>query len=147
MTEVSIDRILASDQRARLGEFADVLIPGGHGLPSASEAKVHEKWIDRALAARPDLFEIVVTTISGQEGPAVTLDRLKTADKTAFDDFTFVIAGAYLMNPSVCKALGRPGNAPKPRPALPDESDHYLDGGILDPVIARGPIYKPTPGL
>ena len=64
MTEVSIDRILASDQRARLGEFADVLIPGGHGLPSASEAKVHEKWIDRALAARPDLFEIVVTTIS-----------------------------------------------------------------------------------
>lgn len=147
MTEVSIDRTLASDQRARLGQFADVLISGGLGLPSASEAKVHEKWIDRALAARPDLFETVVSTISGQEEAAAALHRLKLADKAAFDDFAFVIAGAYLMNPSVCKALGLPGNAPKPRPALPDESDHYLDDGILDPVIARGPIYKPTPGL
>ncbi|CAB4932052.1 unannotated protein [freshwater metagenome] len=31
------------------------------------------------------------------------------------------------------------------QPALPDEADAYLEDGILDVVIARGPIYRPTP--
>jgi hypothetical protein len=55
------------------------------------------------------------------------------------------VAGSYLMNPRVRRGLGLPGGAPRPKPALPDESDYYLSGGILDPVIARGPIYRPTP--
>jgi len=41
--------------------------------------------------------------------------------------------------------LGLPGNAPKPKPALPDEADYYFRDGILEPVKARGPIYRPTP--
>ncbi|MCW2739051.1 MAG: hypothetical protein JWN97_3695, partial [Nocardioides sp.] len=40
---------------------------------------------------------------------------------------------------------GMPGDAPKRNPAFPDESEHYLSDGILDPVLQRGPIYRPTP--
>jgi hypothetical protein len=31
--------------------------------------------------------------------------------------------------------------APKKSPPYPDESDQYLEDGILDPVIQRGPLY------
>lgn len=145
MTELVIEQRLRSDQRDRLADLADVLITGGLGLPRASEAKVHEKWIDRTLAARPDLFDTVVQVINLEGSAAEALAALKVQDRTCFDSFAFAIAGAYLMNPSVCKALGLPGNAPKPRPALPDESDLYLEGGLLDDVVARGPIYRATP--
>ena len=145
MTDVVIERRLDVDQRARLAKLADVLISGGLGLPSASEAKVHERWIDRALSARPDLFDTVAAVLDAAGDPSATLQQLKKDDVTTFDSFAFIVAGAYLMNPSVCKALGLPGNAPKPRRALPDESDHYLEDGLLDPVVERGPIYRPTP--
>ncbi|MEV4135577.1 hypothetical protein AB0J72_25795 [Dactylosporangium sp. NPDC049742] len=111
----------------------------------ASQAKVHEKWVDRALSARPDLFDGLVAALDGDDDPALAVDRLKKAQPELFDTLSFVVAGSYLMNPAVTKALGMPGNAPKPKPALPDEADHYLSGGALDPVIARGPIYRPTP--
>lgn len=131
--------------RNRLAEFADRLISGGAGLPSASGADVHGKWIDRALAARPDIVDAVhaVLTLLGE--PASELERLRKDDPATFDRFAYIVSGAYLMNPRVRKLLGLPGNAPKPNPAYPDESDYYLSDGILDPVIARGPIYRPTP--
>lgn len=131
--------------RSRLAEFADLLIAGGAGLPPASGADVQGKWIDRALAARPDLAEAVHTMITGTGDPAVELARRRNEDPATFDRFAYIVAGAYLMNPRVRKLLGLPGNAPKPNPAYPDEADHYLGDGILEPVIERGPIYRPTP--
>ncbi|MEA2418844.1 MAG: hypothetical protein QOE60_1050 [Thermoleophilaceae bacterium] len=131
--------------RQRLAEFADVLIAGGAGLPSASEADVQGKWIDRTLAARPDLVEIVHAVIARPGDPKAELDQIKAQEPLLFDRFTHAIAGAYLMVPRVRKGLGLPGNAPKARPAYPDEAELYLEDGILDPVIERGPIYRPTP--
>ena len=43
--------------RARLAGFADVLISGSPGWPSASGAQVHGEWMDRTFAARPENFE------------------------------------------------------------------------------------------
>jgi hypothetical protein len=131
--------------RARLAEFADVLIAGGAGLPSASAADVQGKWIDRTFAARPDLVPIVHEVIGRPGDPAAELGRIRTEEPQLFDDFSHAIAGAYLMVPKVRKGLGLPGNAPKRKPAYPDEAEHYLGDGILDPVIERGPIYRPTP--
>ena len=137
-------RSLDEGLRERLAEFADRLIPGGSGLPSASGADVHGKWIDRALAARPDLVEVVHDLISASGEPEAEIDRLENEDPAAFEMFAYVIAGAYLMNPRVRRLLGYPGAKPKPNPAYPDEAEHYLADGILDPVLARGPIYRPT---
>ena len=144
--KVEITNNLDSTQRARLAELSNVLISGGLGLPAASDAKVHEKWIDRALGARPDLFQTVADVVAMVGDPKVILAKLEINDPDTFGNFSFIVAGAYLMNPAVCKELGLPGNAPKPNPALPDESDMYLEDGLLDQVIARGPIYRPTPG-
>jgi hypothetical protein len=136
---------LGDAQRATLAAFADVLIPAGAGLPSASEAKVQEKWIDRVLRARPDLAAPVLAVLDRGGDPTVELDRWRTEEPATFEQFTFAVSGGYLLNPRVCKLLGLPGNAPKRKPAFPDEADFYLEDGILDAVRARGPIYRPTP--
>lgn len=131
--------------RERFAVLADALISGGAGLPSASEADVHVVWIDRVLAVRPDLVE-PVTSVTGRAGEEPTdLDALREQDPATFDSFSYAVAGAYLMNPRVRGLLGMPGDAPKRNPAFPDESEHYLSDGILDPVLQRGPIYRPTP--
>ena len=137
-TPVAVDR-------ERLAVLADHLISGGDGLPSASGADVQGVWMDRVLAARPDLIEVVIAVIGQAGDPATDLDALRVQDPATFDVFSYAIAGAYLMNPRVRGLLGMPGDAPRRNPAFPDESDYYLSDGILEPVIARGPIYRPTP--
>jgi hypothetical protein len=136
---------LTEAQRVRLAELADQLMPAGAGLPSASEADVHGKWIDRALIARPDLESAILGVLAVAEDPNFQVITLKDSDYDLFDRFSYTMAGCYFMNPKVRKSLGLPGNAPKPNPPLPDESDYYLRDGILDPVLKRGPIYRPTP--
>jgi len=133
--------------RERLAGFVDALIAGGSGFPSASEADVHTKWIDRALSARPDLAPLVRRVLETSGEPQDVLDRLKSEDETAFDELGFLVAGAYLINPKVRKGFGYPGSVPEKNPAFPDEAEAYLDDGILDRVISRGPIYRPTPDL
>ena len=141
MTAVEFKPQLEDVDRTRLAAFADVLIPGGLGLPSASDAKVHAKWIDRTLAARPDLLGIVLTVIAGSGEPRAELERLAELDRVLFGDFTLAISSAYFMNPRVRKLLGYPSATPQKSPPYPDESDHYLEGEILRPVIERGPLY------
>ena len=136
---------LSDAQRQRLAVYADLLICGGSGLPSASAADVQGKWIDRTMAVRADLAEVVLEVLALPGEPADRLRILRERSHATFDRFAYAIAGSYLMNPKVRKGLGLPGTAPKPKPALPDESDHYLEGDILGPVLDRGPIYRPTP--
>lgn len=136
---------LDGEQRSRLAAFGDALIPGGAGLPSASEAGVHEEWIDRTLDARPDLTEDVLGVIGGDAEPGVELERLRQEEPEVFARFTFTVSGAYFINPHVRKLFGYPGPAMQEKLAGPDEEAMYLADGILDPVIERGPIYRPTP--
>jgi hypothetical protein len=137
--------VLNQEERQRLATLADTLIAGGEGLPAASKADVQGKWIDRTLAARPDLTAVVQAVLALTGEPQAVLERLRAEDPLTFDTFSFTVCGAYLINPRVRKLLGYPGQAPKASPAYPDESDHYLQGGLIDPVIERGPIYRPTP--
>lgn len=131
--------------RARLAQLADQLIPGGHGLPSASEIGVQGKWIDRALAARPDLAAPVAAALARSEDADVALERFREEDPGTFESFGYAVAGAYLMHPRVRKRLGYPSNVPKPKAAYLDEADMYLADGILNAVIERGPIFRPAP--
>lgn len=145
MTSSGTGAKLSGRQRERLANLADWLIAGGAGLPSASEADVHGTWIDRALAARPDLQPVVLEVIGLKGEPGEALDGLQERNRSKFDTFAFAISGAYLINPRVRQLLGFPGPIPAENPAFPDEADSYLDDGLLDVVILRGPIYRPTP--
>ncbi len=135
---------LNTAQRARLAQLADALIAGGYGLPSASDAQVHEVWGDRVLELRPDLLDLVLNVASREAStdPNAELQRLRRVEPATFEGFAYFVSSAYLINPRVRKILGYPGDAPKPNPAFPDEAEFYLSDNILQPVIDRGPIYR-----
>lgn len=133
---------LSETDRDRLGFVADHLISGGAGLPSAREADVQGVWIDRVLAARPDLMTALRKVASPDGDPQSQLDGLGAAE---LEQVRYAIAAAYLINPRVRSLLGYPGGAPAKQPAYPDEADSYLEDGILDSVVKRGPIYRLAP--
>lgn len=146
MTASKIEFKPSDEERKRLAGLADHLIAGGAGLPSASDAEVQGSWMERALAARPDLISVVLEVIRQDGEPGEVLDRLRESDRPKFNSFAFIVSAAYLINPRVRSLLGYPGPAPVKNPAFPDEAESYLEDGILDVVIKRGPIYRPTPG-
>jgi hypothetical protein len=140
----SVNQIGTID-RGRLALFADVLISGGAGLPPASGVDADGAWMDRVLAVREDLAPIVAEVIALEGDPKAILNTLQHQNRLLFNSFAFAIAGAYLINPRIRKLLGFPGAIPEANPAYPDEAEAYLEDGILDVVIQRGPIYRPTP--
>jgi hypothetical protein len=101
-----------------LDALADALIPGEDGMPSASEAGATGVWLEAVFDARPDLREPVE-----RRDPAA----LATA-----------IVAAYYFNPEVCERIGYAGQQAIPL-GPPDHED------LLDSVVARGPVYRPTP--
>lgn len=136
---------LEPEERGRLAEFANVLIPGGAGLPSASDVGVADEWIDRVFDANPDLFT-PVRFVANLDG--ATQDRLMELGEhrpAIHRQFVFAVAGAYFMVPAVRKNLGYPGNAPRRKAAPEDEAGFYLEDGVLEPVKTRGAIYRETP--
>jgi hypothetical protein len=130
-------------QRAVLAGLADVLIPAGDGMPSASAAGVAGGGLDQVLAAVPGLgagLADVLARASGRE-PAEVVASLARTDPAAYGVLTEVVTAAYFMNPDVRKAVGYAGQGPSPI----DPRVDYMEDGLLDSVIKRGPIYRPTP--
>jgi hypothetical protein len=136
---------LADASRDRLAALADVLIPGGDGLPSAGDADVAGQWINRTLSANPDLVGAVTQVLAIDGAPGDVLEELRLHHRDVFDSFAFAVSGAYFMNPAVRNALGYPGIAPRRMPAADGEAEYYLEDDILAPVVDRGPIYRQAP--
>lgn len=135
---------LDDPQRAQLGAIADQLIPAGGGMPSASEAGVAGRYLDEVLTSLPNLRAPLETALAAVDGldPEAALAVLR-ADPAAWGVLTAIVPGAYFMNPAIRDAIGYPGLERRPidESAEPD----YLQDGLLDSVIARGPVYRPTP--
>jgi hypothetical protein len=135
-------------QRTRLAQFANALISGSPGWPSASEADVHGKWIDITLAARPDLVPVLMEVLAVDGDAASTLQTIQHDRPVLFDMFSTAIAGTYLMNPRVRRQLGLPAGQPESNPPLLGEAEFYLEDGLLEPVRARGSaMFRRTPSL
>jgi hypothetical protein len=134
---------LSHQQRALLSALADVLIPAGAGLPSASQADVAGHWLNAVLAARPDLENALKTVLDKvrHRGPHHAVADLRASDPAAFEVLAEIVPGAYFMNPDVQRAIGYAGQSSRPMDPRPD----YLEDDLLDSVIRRGPIYRPTP--
>jgi hypothetical protein len=129
--------------RAILAGLADVLIPEGDGMPSASQAGVDSQWLDAVLLARPDLAEGLreILLRAADRAPAEVVAQWRASDPAAFGILAEVVPGAYFMNPEVREALGYRGQTPLPIDPRPD----YMEDDLLAAVIRRGPIYRPTP--
>ncbi len=130
-------------ERALLAALADVLIPPGEGFPSASEAGVAGQGLDQVLAVRPDLANGLKTLLASAAGRSAAefVAELQTSDPGSFGILTELVPGAYFLNEQVRAKLGYDGQGPRPIDPHPD----YLDDGLLQSVLDRGPIYRPTP--
>ena len=136
-------RSLSDVERSALLAIADVLIAPSAGLPGPSASPNYERWLDRALAARRDVFEEVVAgavALHGEPDLGAALRKLADSDSARFQQLSTVLAGAYLMIPAVRRELGYPGQERK-HPAFDEAAEEIMDG-ILDPVVERGAVYR-----
>jgi len=131
-------------ERALLAGLADVLIPAGDGFPSARQADVADEGLDQVLSFRPDLAAALKSLLAAAPGrpPADLVAEIQAKDPAGFDALAELVSGAYFMNPQVRAALGYQGQTPRPIDPRPD----YFEDGLLQSVLDRGPIFRPTPG-
>ena len=132
-----------ANERAVLAGLADVFIPAGEGFSSASEAGVAGQGLDEVLSVRPDLATGLKRLLASAKGkPAVDfVAELQNKDPASFSLLAELVPGAYFLNPQVRARLSYQGQGPRSIDPRPD----YLDDGLLQSVINRGPIYRPTP--
>jgi len=132
------------NQRAALAALADVLIPAGNGFPSASQAGVAADGLDQVISFQPGIAAGLLDVLekSKTRPPEEAVADLQKNDPAAFGVLAELVAGAYFLNPIVRSRVGYTGQGPHPIDPHPD----YLDDGLLQSVLSRGPIYRPTPG-
>jgi hypothetical protein len=132
-------------RRAVLAAVADVLIPKGDGMPSASEAGVAARWLDEVLRLRPDFGPPLATVLDAMKAvdPAAGVARVRAEDPAGFGVLAEVVAGGYFLNPEVRKAIGYPGQ--QSVPIQQEDPPDYEQDGLIASVISRGRVYRPTP--
>ena len=136
-----LPRPLSDAELTALLAIGDVLIPGTETMPALSAAPDIQRWIDRALAARRDVFDQLMSLAAslGQLDSAslsAELRRLSDEQPASFEPLSAVLAGAYLMVPAVRRAIGYPGQVRSFPPF--DQAADEITSGILDPVTERG---------
>ena len=138
---ITSEQMLTSEHRTTFWALADVLIPATDAMPAASEAGSAEKWLDRALAARPDLvapLAAVLDAAAGREPEARGAAAARRGSGRLLRALAQIVSGGYYMNLKVRKRIGYPGQGK--RPPFSDEAEYDLRDGLLDPVFERGPI-------
>lgn len=136
---------LSHAERETFRRIADHLVPEAEGMPAASRVDVHGAGLDRVLELRPELeatFRGALAAVAGLDAEAAAR-FLGDNEPAAFATVALVASSAYYMAPEVHAALGYPGQ--RSRPVMPEEEGDYLVDDLLQPVIDRGPIYRPTP--
>ena len=133
-------------RRAVLAALADVLIPSGDGMRSASEAGVAGRWLDEVLGLRPDFGPPLAAVLDRvkRADPASAVAQLPSEDPAGFGVLCEVVAGGYFLNPEVRKAIGYPGQ--QAVSIVAEQPPDYEQDALIASVIARGRIYRPTPG-
>jgi hypothetical protein len=137
---------ISGERRARLRTLADGMIPAAHGMPSAGEIGVSERQLDLVLAARPDLAEPLARALELAEGPdwEAGLAAVEAADKAAHDALLLTVVGAYYIHPQVRRLLRYDGQVPVE--VRPEIIPNYVEEGLIEPLLERGPAYREVPG-
>ncbi len=137
--------MISDVQRQTFAGLADVLIPEAEGMPSASAAGAHQAVLDRAVELRPDLRPAFFRGLNwaADKDPAEAAEALNKEDLEALSAIGLLALAAYYLLPSIRDLLGYPGQ--ENRPVEVEDEPAYLANGMLQQVIDRGPIYRPTP--
>jgi hypothetical protein len=132
---------LSAGDRAVLSAVADRLIPAAHGMPSAADILTAER-LRFVLAARPDLLEPIRSALRPDLGDDVQtrIDKLGRDEPGALGALQLAVVAGYYTDKGVRELIGYPGQE-----ALTIRSwelPPYLEEGLIDAVIARGPTWR-----
>lgn len=129
------------DRRQAFAALADVLIPAAHGMPAASDV-VDDDRLRFVLTARPDLAAPLSTVLAEPAGddPQRRIDELAARHPELLAALQLVVVAGYYSDATVRDRIGYPGQTARPVQAL--DYPTYLAEGLLDQVIARGPIWR-----
>ena len=130
-----------ADERATLAAVAGHLIPAAHGMPSAAEV-VGDDRLRFVLNARPDLIEPVRAALRPELGddPPRRLDALGRDEPANLGALQLAIVAGYYTDTGVRERIGYPGQMALTLRSW--EVPAYIDEGLIDTVLARGPVWR-----
>jgi hypothetical protein len=136
-TLVSID----VGEKATLRAVAERLIPAADGMPSAAEVLTDDR-LRFVLNARPDLVGQLRAALRPELGDDVQarLDTLGRDEPTNLGALQLVIVGGYYTDSGVRDGIGYPGQVALTLRSW--EVPAYIDEGLIDAVLARGPVWR-----
>lgn len=126
-----------------LARLSDQLIPGGAGMPAASEAETIS-GTERISTIRPDLLaptkELIRELDSHQEW---SVEEMRTHQPERFLAAAELLAGAYLLDERVAQSLDYLDRPTIPLDQEPARTTELQE--LVSPVIARGNVWRTTP--
>jgi hypothetical protein len=132
---------LTDAERALLSRVADHLIPAAHGMPSAAQVLTDER-LRFVLTARPDLLEPIRRALRAglADDPAERVAALAADDPAALGALQLAIVAGYYTDRRVRELIGYPGQEPITIRSW--EVPAYVEEGLIDRVLARGPVWR-----
>jgi len=112
-------------------------------MPSARAVGVAGAGVELVLESRPDLARPLLQLLDELESeePSEAVARLERMEPSRFEALFVAVAGAYYMTPAVRELIGYAGQEARTVDIMVDLS-LYVEEGLLDPVVERGPIYR-----
>jgi hypothetical protein len=140
---MSDDPLTTLDAAARrtFANIADRLIPAAHGMPAAAGV-VGDERLRFVLRARPDLAGPLAAALRPELGDDVEarLAALERDEPVALAALQLVIVGGYYTDKAVRELIGYPGQ--QAIEVRSWEYPPYLEEGLIDAVMARGPVWR-----
>lgn len=148
----SSDQLLSDAGQTILRALAGAIIPASeaHGVPGADDETI---FADLMSSAGPTMKFIaehlgILEELAGGGGfldaplteQVALAENFRAAHPEAMAVIVSLIAQCYYRDPRVLESLGTPARPPFPEGYAIDQGDWSL----LDPVRARGPIYRPV---
>lgn len=136
MTEWTVDPM----ERATFSAIADRLIPAAGEMPSAADI-VDDDRLRFVLRARPDLAEPFKAALRPDLGSDIAQRLAKLADEpVSLSALQLTIVGGYYTDRRVRELIGYPGQMALQLRSW--EYPTYLEEGLIDAVLARGPVWR-----
>jgi hypothetical protein len=137
---VGVVPALDDRERAVFAAIADHLIPAAGDMPSAADV-VDDDRLAFVLRARPDLADPLRAALRPELAEDVTGRLARLADEpTNLSALQLAIVGGYYTDKRVRDLIGYPGQMALELRSW--EYPAYLEEGLIDAVLARGPGWR-----
>ena len=132
---------LDTTEVATLRVVADRLIPAAGDMPSAADV-LSDARLRFVLNARPDLLGPLRAALRPELGDdvAARLETLGRDEPATLYALQLVIVGGYYTDTQVRDLIGYPGQMALELRSW--EYPAYLEEGLIDAVLARGPVWR-----